>query len=117
MTAREKLVFQRLAEERTRQESVKALAEIGVKPEALNVSDFKDFASKLNPSLSAKEKYEMYLKFKPKAKVEPIGSMKSSQREKIKDYYTPDEISRMTLDDLDDPNVWAAVRKSMTGQK
>ena len=116
MTAREKLVFQRLAEERTRQESVKALAEIGVKPEALNDSDFKDFASKLNPSLSAKEKYEMYMKFKPKAKVEPIGSMKSSKREKIKDYYTPDEISRMTLDDLDDPNVWAAVRKSMTGQ-
>ena len=59
----------------------------------------------------------MYLKSRPKSKVEPIGSMKSRQKEKVKDYYSPEEIERMTLDDLNDPNVWAAVRKSMTGQK
>ena len=117
MTPREKLVFQKLAEERMKQESVKELAQIGVKPEALNDSEYKEFASKLNPSLSAKDKYEMYMKFKPKPKVEPIGSMKSTQKDKVKDYYSDDEISRMTLDDLDDPNVWAAVRKSMTGRK
>lgn len=116
MTAREKLVFTKLAEERTKQESIKELAQIGVKPEALNDSEYKEFASKLNPSLSAKEKYEMYLKIKPRPKVETIGSMKSTQKDKVKDFYTEDEISRMTLDDLNDPKVWEAVRKSMTGQ-
>ena len=116
MTSRERLVFQKLAQERIKQESIKELAQIGVKPEALNDSEYKEFANNLNPDLSAKEKYELYLKFKPKAKVEPIGSMKSSQRDKVKDYYTDDEISRMTLDDLDDPVVWEAVRKSMTGR-
>lgn len=116
MTAREKLVFNKLAEERTKQESIKELAQIGVKLEALNDSEYKEFASKLNPSLSAKEKYEMYLKIKPRPKVETIGSMKSTQKDKVKDFYTEDEISRMTLDDLNDPKVWEAVRKSMTGQ-
>ena len=117
MTAREKLVFTKLATERQRQESIKELAQIGVRPEALENSEYKEFANNLNPSLSTKEKYEMYLKFKPKAKVETIGSMKSGQKDKVKDYYSEDEISRMTLDDLNDPRVWEAVRKSMTGQK
>ena len=116
MTAREKLVFTKLAEERKRQESIKELAQIGVKPEALQDSEYIKFANMLNPSLSAKEKYEKYLEFKPKAKVETIGSMKSGQKDKIKDFYSEDEISRMTLDDLNDPRVWEAVRKSMTGQ-
>lgn len=116
MSPREKLVFTKLAEERQRQESVRDLAQIGVKPEALQDTEYQEFADKLNPNLSAKEKYEMFLKVRPKPKVEPIGSMKSTQREKVKDYYSPDEISRMTLDDLNDPQVWNAVRRSMTGQ-
>lgn len=114
MTAREKLVFTKLAEERTRQESVRELAKIGVKPEALNDSEYKDFASKLNPSLSVKEKYEMYMKFKPKPKVETMGSMKTVSKKTVKDYYTPEEARRLTSKDLDDPAVMAAVEKSMT---
>jgi hypothetical protein len=116
MTAREKLVFTKLAEERTRQESIKELAQIGVKPEALKDSEYIEFANKLNPSLSAKEKYELYLKVKPRPKVETIGSMKSTQKDKVKDFYSEDEIARMSLADLNDPQVWAAVRRSMTGQ-
>lgn len=113
MTAREKLVFQKLASERMKQEAVKELSKIGVKPEALEDSEYKEFASKLNPSLSAKEKYEMYMKFKPKPKVEPIGSMKTITTKHVKDYYTPDEARRLTSKDLDDPQVMAAVEKSM----
>lgn len=113
MTEREKLVFTRLAEERQKQEAINELAKIGVKPEALNNSEYQEFANKLNPSLSAKEKYEMYLKFKPKPKVEPMGSMKTTATKQVKDYYTPDEARRLTSKDLDDPQVMAAVEKSM----
>lgn len=116
MSTREKLVFQALAKERMKQESIKELAQIGVKPEALNDSEYQDFASKLNPSLSEKDKYEMFMKFKPKPKVEPMGSMKTVPKKEVKDHYSPEEISRMTLDDLNDPILWEAVRKSMTGQ-
>lgn len=116
MTAREKLVFTKLAEERQKQESIKELAQIGVKPEALNDSEFKDFASKLNPDLSAKEKYELYLKIKPKPKVEPIGSMKGSTSKDngVKDFYTYEESLKFTKADFDkNPELFKAVEKSM----
>ena len=116
MTAREKLVFTKLAEERQRQESVRDLASIGVKPEALNDSDYLDFANKLNPSLSAKEKYEMYLKIKPKPKVETIGSMKgaTSKDNGVKDFYTYEESLKFTKADFDrNPELYRAVEKSM----
>ena len=116
MTAREKLVFTKLAEERKRQESVRDLAQIGVKPEALNDSDYLEFANKLNPSLSAKEKYEMYLKIKPKPKVETIGSMKgaTSKDNGVKDFYTYEESLKFTKADFDrNPELYKAVEKSM----
>ena len=116
MTAREKLVFTKLAEERNRQESIRDLAQIGVKPEALNDSEFVEFANKLNPSLSAKEKYEMYLKIKPKPKVETIGSMKgaTSKDNGVKDFYTYEESLKFTKADFDrNPELYKAVEKSM----
>ena len=113
MTTQEKLIFSKLAKERTRIEDEKELASIGVTELP---DDFKDFAKKFSSDLSMKEKYEMYSKLNPKKEVKQIGSMKSGQINKVNDYYTEDEISRMSLDDLSDPQVWEAVRKSMTGQ-
>lgn len=116
MTAREKLVFTKLATERKRQESVRDLAQIGVKPEALNDSEFVEFANKLNPDLSTKEQYEMYMKFKPKPKVETIGSMKgaTSKDNGVKDFYTYEESLKFTKADFDrNPELFKAVEKSM----
>ena len=45
-----------------------------------------------------------------------MGSMKQSQGNVVKDYYTPEEIERLTEEDLDNPKVWEAVRRSMTGR-
>ena len=44
----------------------------------------------------------MYLKFKPKKKVEPIGSMKGndSSKEELKDFYTFEEASKFTRKQL-----------------
>ena len=117
MTTREKLVFTKLAEERQRQESVKELAQIGVKPEALQDSEYIEFANKLNPDLSAKEKYELYLKIKPKPKVETIGSMKGATTKDngVKDFYTYEESLKFTKADFDrNPELFKAVEKSMT---
>lgn len=113
MTPREKIVFQRLATERQKQESEKELASIGVGKDALEDSEFKEFAKKLNPDLSIKDQYELYSKFKPKPKVEQIGSMKNNTPSKTKDYYTPDEVDRLTKEQLRDPKVMEAVDNSM----
>lgn len=114
MSKRDKLVFTKLANERQRIEDEKDLASIGVNTDAINEKDFQDFANKLNPKMSLKEKYEMYLEFKPKPKVETMGSMKSAVPQKtIKEFYTPEEARKLTMKDLDDPKIMEAVEKSM----
>lgn len=116
MTSREKLVFTRLAQERKNQETLKELASIGVGKEAIEDKDFVDFSSKLNPSLSVKEKYEMYTKFKPKPKVEQIGSMKGTtvKDDGVKDFYSYEESLKFTKEDFDkNPKLFEAVNKSM----
>lgn len=113
MSQREKLVFTKLANERKRIEESKELASIGVTeldPE------FKEFESKLNPSLSLKEKYEMYLSTKQKKENNIIGSLKDGATSQKKEYYTDKEINKLSLDDLDNDEVWDAVRKSMTSR-
>lgn len=114
MTKQQKLMFMKLAENRKQQEELKELASIGIGQKELEDREYVDFANKLNPSLTAKEKYELYKQFKPKEEFEQIGSMKNSNtKQEVKDYYTPEEARRLTSKDLDDPRVMAAVEKSM----
>ena len=116
MSNRDKIIFQKLASERTKMEQEKELASVGIDKTKLEDEEFKDFRKKLSSDLSLKEQYEMFLKFKPKKEVKKIGSMKQGARAKVKDYYSPEEIDRLTDEELDNPAVWEAVRKSMTGQ-
>ena len=116
MSNRDKIIFQKLASERTKMEQEKELASVGIDKTKLEDEEFKDFRKKLNSDLSLKEQYEMFLKFKPKKEVKKIGSMKQGARAKVKNYYSPEEIDRLTDEELDNPAVWEAVRKSMTGQ-
>lgn len=116
-TDRDKMVFKRIAEERKRQIEMKELASIGVKEFAIQDVEFKEFEKNLNPNMSVKDKYELYLKFKPKKNIEQIGSMKNNEPNKVKDSYTDEEISKLSLDELKDPKVWEIVRKSMTNPK
>ncbi len=117
MTSREKATFQRLAEYRRNEEARKELAKIGVGEKVLQDDDFIEFSNKLNPSLSIKEKYELYSQVKPKPKVVPIGSMKNntSKDSGVKDFYTRDEALKFTKKDFDkNPALFKAVEKSMS---
>ena len=38
------------------------------------------------------------------------------QNSGVKDYYSPEDIKNLTEEDLADPHVWEAVRRSMTGK-
>lgn len=116
MTPRDKAMFQKLATYRQEVEEENDLRALGIGKEEINSSEFKDYAKKLNPELSLKEKYEMYSQIKPKKEINQIGSVKSGMTNQVKDHYTQEEIAKLSLDDLDDPQVWEAVRKSMTNQ-
>ena len=116
MTAREKAVFQTLAEHRNNAERGRELAKIGVTEDVYNSADFKEFAGKFNSNTPITDIYDIYSKTKPKKHYQSMGSMKQSQNTGVKDFYTPEEIERLTEEDLDDPRVWEAVRRSMTGR-
>ena len=119
-TEEEKKVFYRLAEERKRQEGIKELASIGVGADALDDKEFREFEKSLNPNMSLKDKYSMYLKFQPKEKVETIGSMKNntSDNNQVKEFYTYEEASKFTREDIDkNPELFKAIQNSMTKWK
>ena len=116
MTAREKAVFSELAEYRKSGEANRELSKIGVTEDVYNDPEFKKFASQFNSNTPITQIYEIYNKMQPRKEVRTAGSMKNTEVGKVKDYYTPDEISRLTEEDLDDPAVWDAVRRSMTGK-
>jgi hypothetical protein len=115
MSARDKVEFQRLATERQRLEDLRELSSIGVDADILDNQDFIKYTEKLNPSLSLKEKYEMFLGTQPKKEINNMGSMKNTPVEKtIKDFYTVDEAKRLTDDDYKKhPELYEIVEKSM----
>jgi hypothetical protein len=115
MTPREKLVFSQLANYRKAEQDKKELAQIGVSPKALEDPEFIEFAGDLNPNLSVKEKYERFLKYRPKPKVETMGSMKNTGDKDtwVKDFYTVEEARKFTKKDFDkNPALFAAVERS-----
>jgi hypothetical protein len=115
MTPRETEVFKRLAEYRQNEEARLELAKIGVGDKVLQDTAFMEFSAKLNPTLSIKEKYEMYTKFNPKAKVETMGSMKNTTKDNgVKEFYTREEALQFTKADFDkNPALFKAVENSM----
>ena len=115
MSKRDKIEFQKLATERQRLEDLKELESIGVDSSLLGEPEFINFTKKLNPDLSLKEKYEMYLGTQPKKEINNMGSMKNTPVEKtIKEYYTRDEALRLTDDDYKKhPELYEIIEKSM----
>lgn len=115
MSKRDKITFQKLATERQRLEDLKDLSSIGVGEDILNDSDFKEFTSKLNPNLSIKEKYDLYVKTQPTKEIKQMGSMKNTPvAQAVKEFYTHDEAVRLTDEDYKKhPELYEIVEKSM----
>ena len=114
MSKRDKIMFQILANERQKIENEKEVAALGISKEEIESKEFTEFSEKLNPSLSLKEKYELYSKIKPKKNENIMGSMKNGATSQVKDYYSPEEIAKLTDEDLANKEVWDAVRRSQT---
>lgn len=117
MTAREKALFKVLAEHRQNTERQNELSKIGVTDEVYNSKEFQDFAKQFNSSTPIADIFNIYNKMQPKKDIKPMGSMKNTTTKEVKDFYSAEEISRMSEDDLRNPDVWNAVRRSMTGVK
>ena len=115
MTARDKVLFKALAEYRQSTERSTELSKLGVTEDVYNSKEFTEFAGMFNPNTPISKIYETYAKTLPKKDIKPMGSMKQSPVDEVKDYYSPAEIDKLTEEDLANPKVWDAVRRSMTG--
>lgn len=116
MTPREKAAFKILAESRQSDERARELSSIGVTEDVYNSKEFKDFASKFNPTIPVRDVYDIYQKTQPKKDIKPMGSMKNSTSDDgtVKDFYTPEEARRFTKKDYDNnPALFKAVEASM----
>jgi NADH dehydrogenase/NADH:ubiquinone oxidoreductase subunit G len=114
MTARDKAVFVALTNHIRDTETTRELSKLGVTEDEYNSKEFQDYKAMFRPDVPISKIYESYRSTKPKKEYKSMGSMKQVPEQGVKDYYSPEEIAKLSEDDLRDPKVWEAVRKSMT---
>jgi hypothetical protein len=115
MSPREKALFVELNEYINNTKTSRELKEIGVSADVYESKEFKEFASQFNSNTPITQIYKIYNQTQPKKQIKPMGSIKNTTvNNGVKDYYSPEDIARLTEDDLANPDVWNAVRRSMT---
>lgn len=116
MNNREKALFKVLTEHRKAAERNKELSEIGIAEEVYNSNEFKEFAGQFNSNVPIRKVYDLYNKTQPKKEFKTMGSMKNtdSADNSVKDYYSPEEAKKFTVEDFNkNPALFEAVKKSM----
>lgn len=117
-SAREKTIFNELAQRLMINRSAKELEKIGVKRDLLEDKSFKTFAEKFSVSTPITEIYEMYSKLNKSETTpkKPVGSVKTTtETDVIKDFYSYEESLKFTKKDFDrNPELFKSVQKSMT---
>ena len=115
MTAREKALFVKLTDHIKNTETGRELSKLGVTEDVYGSDDFKSFAKKFDSKTPITEIYDIYNKTQPKKEFKTMGSMKSTAQDGgIKDYYTPEEARRFTVEDFNkNPRLLAVVEDSM----
>lgn len=116
MSPREKALFVALNEHINKTETSRELQKIGVTADVYESKEFKEFASQFNSDTPITQIYKIYNQTQPKKQIKPMGSIKNTTvNNGVKDYYSPEDIAKLTEEDLANPEVWNAVRRSMTG--
>lgn len=116
---RENAEFFALGEYLTRKLEEKELKEKGVDTEILQDKGFKDFAKKFKKEVKIVDIYNLWNKMNGKVEEKPTkpastGSTQSTvPNNKDKEYYSPEEVDKLSSKDLDNPTIFKRVRESM----
>lgn len=112
---RERIIFNTLAEELNKENSKRELLKVGAKEDVLNDKDFINFRNQFNSKTPIGDIYNLYLQtHNSKQKPTPMGSMKDTTAKKdIKDYYSPDDVNKLTDEDWVKPGVFEKALASM----
>lgn len=118
-TARENAEFFRLGEYLTAQLEEKELKESGVDTSILQDKDFRAFANNFKTGTKISDVYKIWKKMNgeednaPKKPASTGSSQSTVPDNKEKEYYTPEEVDKLSSKDLDNPTIWKRVRESM----
>lgn len=113
---REEAEFIKLGQYLTNELKVKELKEKGADEKIFESKEFKEFSKKFNSDTQSTEIYDLYLKLNHKEveKPESTGSIKSTVgNSKVKEFYTSEEVDKLSSKDLDNPTVFKNVMASM----
>ena len=115
MTAREKAVFIELTNYIKQTETSRELGKIGVSEDVYNSDEFKKYAAMFKEDTPISVIYDNYKNTQPKKEIKTMGSMKNTVADSgIKDFYTPEEAKRFTVEDFDrNPGLLARIEDSM----
>ena len=116
LSNRERATLEFLKKHQAAADEKSRLMRLGVNESVLDDPDFKALRSKLTSEVSIEEAYKLYEQVHEKKNLQTVGSLRHGQGVDIgeKDFYSSEDIDRLTEEDLKDPNVWEKVRRSMT---
>ena len=115
LNEREKVVFNSLYERLNKKKETTELQKLGADEKLLEDKDFVSFKNQFNSNTPIKTIFELFQKTtNPKADIKPMGSMKdtNSKDSTEKDYYTPEDVEKLTDEDWNKPGIWEKVRAS-----
>ncbi len=115
LNERERYVFDSLAETLTEEKNRTELLTLGADEKLLEDKKFKTFKSQFNSNTPIKTIFELYQKSNSqKDDIKPMGSMKdtNTKNNTEKDFYSPEDVEKLTQEDWNKPGVWEKVRAS-----
>ena len=115
MNAKEKEIFRQLAMHKQTEAQTAQLRSLGIPKEVYESKEFKEFAGMFAASTPVRTIFDLYQKQQPQKQIETAGSVKNTGAPEngVKDYYTPEDVDKLTQKDYDDPIVMKRVRESM----
>lgn len=115
LNERERIIFNSLAQELTKENNKRDLLKLGATEDILNDKNFIDFKNQFNSKTPIGDIYNFYLKTQDsKSKPAVMSSMQDTTAQKeIKDFYSPKDVENLTDDDWEKPGVWEKALASM----
>lgn len=112
---KENALYRVLTEYQQAQQRRADFLENGITEQELESKDFQALVGLCSASTPAQKICEHYRLLHPKQDIQPMGSVKNTPADTkgIKDYYTPEDVDRLTAADYKNPKVMERVRESM----
>lgn len=112
MSSREKIIFTNLYEKSKAEAEINELKKNGIDTSILEDKEFQKFQKKFDRTTSFIDIVNLYEKVNEKPTPKKIGPIGSDEPNKESDYFTEEQVLKLTPEDWEKPGVWEKVRKS-----